>query len=113
MSSNSSRCSGWKPVTGTGRNQPASKGSALPGDEEPNVSAVARVRAAVAVARRARFLRDVLDGDGPVFELWVSGHQAEVRGECDQSVAETLEERLATLDHRPTVVVDLSGVTFL
>ena len=74
--------------------------------------AVARVRAAIGVARRARYLRDALDVDGPAFELWVSGDRAGVLGECDRSVAETLEAWLAKLEHRPTAL-DLSGVTFL
>ena len=75
--------------------------------------ALARAREAIATARRTRFLRDVLDVDTPVFELWVSGDHAVVSGECDRSVAETLETWLATFDDRPLVTVDLSRVTFL
>jgi len=83
------------------------------GGKEQNVRAVVRAREALAVARRARYLRDALEVDGPVFELRVSGDRAVVRGDCDRSVAETLEDWLATFDDRPHVVVDLSGVTFL
>ena len=83
------------------------------GGKEQNVRAVERAREALAVARRARYLRDALEVGGPAFELWVTDDRAVVRGECDRSVGETLAAWLATFDDRPDVVVDLSGVTFL
>jgi anti-anti-sigma factor len=113
MSSNSSRCIDWARVAGAGGQERASKGSTRVGRGQETAQGLARVRAAIRNARRGRYLRDVLDVDGPVFELWVSGDQAAVRGECDRSVVEALEAWLATLAQSATVTVDLSRVTFL
>ena len=112
MSSNSSRCSGWARIAGVGGQKRASSGGPRVGGGQASLDALARARAAIGDARRARYLRDALDVDGPVFELWVSEARAVVRGECDRSVAEALEASLVALDHGPTMV-DLSGVTFL